>query len=132
MEITLSPKYGVNPTIPVCFWCGEEKNEVALLGRIGDSRKHEDFEAPMHIVLDYEPCAKCWENMSKGFTVMEATSRPNSVTNMEMQSGIYPTGRFVVLRMEAAQRMFNPEVAKVGKAFVDVALFNQFFGMAAG
>lgn len=26
MEITLSPKYGVNPTIPVCFWCGEEKN----------------------------------------------------------------------------------------------------------
>lgn len=27
----LSPKYGVNPTIPVCFWCGEDKNEVIIL-----------------------------------------------------------------------------------------------------
>lgn len=30
--IKLSPKYGVNPTIPVCFWCGKEKNEIALMG----------------------------------------------------------------------------------------------------
>ena len=44
--IKLSPKHGLNPTIPVCFWCGEERNEVALLGHIGDGRKHEDFEAP--------------------------------------------------------------------------------------
>ena len=28
--IKLSPKHGLNPTIPVCFWCGEERNEVAL------------------------------------------------------------------------------------------------------
>ena len=34
--IKLSPKHGLNPTIPVCFWCGEERNEVALLGHIGD------------------------------------------------------------------------------------------------
>ena len=31
-SILLSPKHGVNPTIPVCFWCGREKNEVALMG----------------------------------------------------------------------------------------------------
>ena len=48
--IKLSPKHGLNPTIPVCFWCGEERNEVALLGRIGDGRKHEDFEAPRYMV----------------------------------------------------------------------------------
>lgn len=33
-SIELSPKYGVNPTIPVCFWCGKEKNEIALMGRV--------------------------------------------------------------------------------------------------
>lgn len=125
MEITLSPKYGVNPTIPVCFWCGEEKNEIALLGHIGDGRKHEDFEAPMYMVLDYEPCDKCKANMSKGFTLIEATSRPNSVTNVQMQSGVYPTGRFAVIRIEAAQRMFRPEIVKIGKAFVDCSLFRE-------
>ena len=61
MDILLSPKHGLNPTIPICFWCGEEKNEIALMGRIGDARKGEDFEAPMHAVLDYEPCDKCRE-----------------------------------------------------------------------
>ena len=62
--IKLSPKHGLNPTIPVCFWCGEERNEVALLGHIGDGRKLEEFEAPMHMVIDYEPCEKCRANMA--------------------------------------------------------------------
>lgn len=129
MEIQLSPKFGLNPTIPVCFWCGSDKNEIAVLGRIGNEIRGEDFEAPKHMVLDYEPCDNCRENMSKGFTVMEATNRPNSVTNMEIQSGVYPTGRFVVLRIEAAKRMFNPEILTIGKAFIDVKLFDQLFGM---
>lgn len=64
--ITLSPKYGVNPTIPVCFWCGEEKNEVALMGHIGDGRKHEDFEAPMHMVLNFEPCTEAAKRIFNG------------------------------------------------------------------
>lgn len=37
--IKISPKYGLNPTIPVCFWCGKQKNEIALMGRM--SKKHE-------------------------------------------------------------------------------------------
>ena len=89
--IKLSPKHGLNPTIPVCFWCGEERNEVALLGHIGDGRKHEDFEAPRHMVIDYEPCEKCRAKMALGVTLIEATSKPNSVAKVEMQKGIYPT-----------------------------------------
>ena len=27
-SIPLSPKHGLNPTIPVCAWCGKEKNEI--------------------------------------------------------------------------------------------------------
>lgn len=96
MDIPLSPKHGLNPTIPICFWCGEEKNEIALMGRIGDARKGEDFEAPMHAVLDYEPCDKCREKMSLGFTMIEATHAPNPTTKVQMQPGVYPTGRYKV------------------------------------
>ena len=32
--IEISPKHGVNPTIPICFWFGEEKGEIVLLGRV--------------------------------------------------------------------------------------------------
>ena len=33
-SIRLSPAHGVNPTIPICFWCGNEKNEIALMGKL--------------------------------------------------------------------------------------------------
>lgn len=127
-SITLSPKYGVNPTISVCFWCGKEKNEIALMGHMGDGRKHEDFEAPRHMVLDFEPCEECKKNMALGFTVMEATTTPNSVSSVEIQRGVYPTGRFVVLKTEAAERIFGGIDIKVGKAFLDTQVFTQMFG----
>lgn len=126
MAIKLSPRYGVNPTIPVCFWCGEDKNEVALLGRIGNEKKGEDFEAQMHMVLDYEPCDKCRENMEKGFTIMEATNQPNPSTSIPMQKDVYPTGRYAVLKKEAAMRIFTPQTdLSKGRAFADSTLFTQ-------
>lgn len=42
-SVRLHPKYGVNPTIPTCFWCGKDKNEIALLGAAYKE------EAPMHM-----------------------------------------------------------------------------------
>lgn len=50
-SIKISPKHGVNPTIPVCFFCGKPKNEIALMGRMGGK---EDIEAPRNLVLDEE------------------------------------------------------------------------------
>lgn len=88
MSIRLSPKHGLNPTIPVCFWCGKERNEIALLGRVGKS----DAEAPMHAVIDFVPCDECRQKMELGFTVMEATREPNSTSTVEIQKGVYPTG----------------------------------------
>lgn len=67
-SIKISPKHGVNPTIPICFFCGEEKQEIALLGKIGG--KSEDLEAPRHMVLDYEPCDKCKEQMKLGVVLI--------------------------------------------------------------
>lgn len=128
MDIQLSPKYGVNPTIPVCFWCGEERGEIALLGRIGDGRKNEDFEAPHYAVIDFEPCDKCRRNMAMGFTLMEATQHPNRRTNVPSQSGVYPTGRYVVVKPEAVQRIFGDMSAQIGgKAYVDSKFFQNMF-----
>lgn len=126
-SIKLSPKYGLNPTIPVCFWCGKEKGEIALMGHIGDGRKHEDIKAPMHMVLDYEPCDECKKNMELGFTIVEATGEPNALTSMPIQDGIYPTGRYVVIKKEAAIKIFGYENTKRGKAFMDVETFTQMF-----
>lgn len=128
MSIRLSPKYGVNPTIPICFWCGKERGEIALLGRVGDARKHEDFEAPRHAVIDYEPCDKCREHMLLGFTLMEATQSPNNRTSTPAQKSIYPTGRFVVVKPEAVQRIFGDmSAANGGKAYVESAVFQSMF-----
>lgn len=55
-SIRISEKHGANPTIPICFFCGEDKNEVALLGKLSG-----DKEAPMRMWIngDYEPCDEC-------------------------------------------------------------------------
>ena len=71
-SIKLSEKYGVNPTIPVCFFCGIPKNEIALLGHIGDKRKGEDFEAPHCVVLDYEPVTVVKINLVKVFFLLRS------------------------------------------------------------
>ena len=65
--IKVSEKYGLNPSICKCFFCGADKG-IALLGQIGDRRKHEDIEAPRECIMDYEPCDECTNNMKQGVT----------------------------------------------------------------
>lgn len=104
-DIPLSPKHGLNPTMPICFFCGEEKGEIAILGKIDKA----DSEAPKHMILDYVPCKKCQEKMDLGVTLIGVTetapdSRPPIGNNM------YPTGRWAVLNPEVAKDFFIPEV----------------------
>lgn len=125
-DIRLSKKYGVNPSIPICFWCGQEKNEIALLGHIGDGRRGEDLEAPRNILLDYEPCDGCQKNMALGVTVMEAEISPIFKYQPEFQPGTYPTGKWIVLKKEAADRIFGDELKGHNKIFVDSETFKHF------
>jgi hypothetical protein len=60
-RIILHPKYGVNPTIPICIYCGKEKNEVALLGAAYKE------EAPMYMIIDHEPCDSCKKKVEEGY-----------------------------------------------------------------
>lgn len=133
-NIKLSPKHGVNPTIPICAWCGEEKNEIALLGQIGDRRKGEDLEAPMHCVLDYEPCDHCKEQWSQGVAILEATTkRPEPYRPpMKQENGvdIYPTMRMVVIKAESASQIFGQEMSAGQKLLLEDKAFEQIFGGA--
>ena len=126
-DIKLSPKHGVNPTIPICFWCGKEKNEIALLGRIGGKK---DLEAPKNMVLDFEPCDECASKMALGITCMECTEKPNPSCNVQFSDRIYPTGRYVVINKEAAERIFGGQIDlnKHTKLFVDSVAYNSLFG----
>lgn len=67
-SIPLHSKYGVNPTIPICVYCGEKKNQVVLLGN-----NYKD-KAPSSMIVDNEPCDKCKEQMAKGLTIVEFDS----------------------------------------------------------
>jgi hypothetical protein len=99
-------KHGLNPTIPICFWCGEQKNEIAIMGYIAG-----DKEAPMRTVLDYYPCDKCKEGMSLGITFIEvSTIAPPDNRPPLYKGGTYPTGRFWVLTEESVKRMITEPV----------------------
>lgn len=133
-NIPLSPKHGLNPTIPVCAWCGEPKNEIALMGRIKTDVRGEDPKAPMHCVLDYEPCDKCKEQWSQGVVVLEATMRRPTPYRPPIQKNgndeIYPTMRYVVIKPEAAERLFNGQFSAGQKILLEDEAFEKIFGGA--
>lgn len=142
-SIEISPKHGVNPTIPVCFWCGNEKNEIALMGRVrerdpqtGKAVRGSDVEMPMKAVLDYEPCDCCKEQFNKGVQLIECNSRPvderPALSKDEKGNSVYPTGRHLVMIPEAAQRIFNVDASmlEAGKKLcLDEETFNQLMSM---
>jgi len=117
-SIRLHPKHGVNPTIPLCFWCGEEKNELALLGAAYKG------EAPKNLLLDYEPCDACKALMDKGITLVEASPNADGTPKF--------TGRWAVVSEEAIERIFKPAetvaaVLRHRKAYVEPEAFAKMF-----
>lgn len=128
--ITLSEKHGVNPSLTLCFFCGEAKG-IALMGHIGDRRKHEDIEAPKECVMDYEPCDKCKENMKLGVTLVEVTDTPpDQRPPMKAQGGVdvYPTGRWCVITAEACNRAFNQDLKEGQILLVETKVMSQVLG----
>jgi hypothetical protein len=101
MSIRLSQKYGVNPSLELCFFCGKEKGTIVLMGQL-----KEDAEAPRKAVFNREPCPECQEMMSQGVMFI-------SVRNGEKPSdNPYRTGRLCVIKDEAVQRFLIEESLK--------------------
>lgn len=105
-SIRISPKYGVNPTIPICFFCGEEKHEIALLGKIGKGT--EDLEAPHYALLDYEPCDECLKKMATGITLVEVSNTPVSANQPPIIENAYPTGNWWVVTEDFIRNNIQP------------------------
>ena len=108
--IPISEKHGVNPCIPICFWCGEDKNEIALLGKLPG-----DVAAPHRAFLDFEPCAKCKEHMDKGITLVGISKTPMVEGLPAISNNTYPTGTVLVLKEESelCQTILNTETEEV-------------------
>lgn len=143
--IEVSPKHGLNPTIPVCFWCGKDKNEIALMGRVrekdhnGRAVRGSDVEMPMKMVLDYEPCDCCKEQFSQGVQLIECVNHVQDgrppISKDDRDNSVYPTGRTLVFKPEAAQNIFNIDksMLEAGKKLcLDSTTFDQLLNMVQG
>jgi hypothetical protein len=106
-DIKISPKHGVNPTIPVCFWCGKDKDEIALMGKIDK----EDSEAPRRLIMNYDPCDKCKALFSRGIQVIGASNSPIVPSMFPIVDDgtikLYPTGSMFVATEDWAQRFLT-------------------------
>ena len=130
-SIRISEKHGVNPAMTQCFWCGELKNELVLFGRVKN-----DLKAPRVVMFNYSPCDKCQEGFDQGITVIEASSEPTHKNQAVIQEGCYPTGRLVVIKEEAAERMFGElfegdmaeNVLRKRQCFMEPEVFEPLFG----
>lgn len=90
--VKLSKKHGLNPSLSICFFCGKEKNELVLPGKLKG-----DQEAPRKAVWNYEPCESCKKYMKEGVlvAVVKDGSGPKNP---------YRTGRMLVIKNEDANK----------------------------
>lgn len=102
-SIRLHPKFGLNPTMPVCIICGKEKGEIALLGA-----SYRD-QTPMHMIVGVEPCDTCREKyLGLGVLLVEGKGEHHT-----------PTSSIAVIKTEAFQKIFNTPVPERHIAIVE-------------
>lgn len=116
-SLKLHPEFGVNPTIPVCYWCGEDTGQIALMGA------YLKGEAPARMVVDKQPCEACQKRWADGVVIMEAGFlEPHE-----------PTGRHIIARREVVRDMITDDtirekVLAEGKMKVSADMFRQLTG----
>ncbi len=115
MCITISEKHGLNPSISLCFYCGKEKNELVLPGRLKG-----DIEAPRKAVWSMEPCDDCKKYMAEG--VLLCVVRDHSDPKCP-----YRTGRMLVISDADAVRIFKMDPTKERFAFIEESTVSMVF-----
>jgi len=116
MSLRLHQKHGVNPTICQCYFCGNDKNEIALLGAAYKE------EAPMKMIIDLEPCEACKERMETFVALIESES-----SSMPLK---YATGQIIWLKKEAFVKVFNCPLPPKGIAFIELDAVKKIQAMA--
>lgn len=131
-NLTLHPKHGLNPTMSLCFWCGNETGEIVMLGNAFKG------EAPRTMVLGYNPCPSCAKNFATGVTIIEVSDRPlkENQPPMDREGNAYPTGRLFVVNADSFSESANlpadrlEAIRKVGMCFMTVQDFSAMYERA--
>ncbi len=98
-SIRLSKKHGVNPAIPKCYFCGGDKNEIILVGKM-----KKDMEAPKGMVWDKLPCDACAEYMRQGIIFISVDEEKS----LDMDNP-YRTGGWAVVKEKVIKEMVSDE-----------------------
>lgn len=96
-SIKLSPKHGLNPSLSQCFYCGGDKGEIIIPGRMKD-----DMEAPRQAVWNMEPCDQCEHYMKQGVILIEV----DEAKSTDRQNP-YRAGGWCVVTDEAIERIIT-------------------------
>lgn len=124
-SIRLHKEHGVNPSLVVCFWCGEGTG-VALLGH------NKGKEAPPKIVGSLEFCDACMSRVGDGIIFIEAVTEEPAGGMPEIQEGLYPTGSFTAVKRDAVSNFLTGDyltsVLEKGKCLLDTEAYQQLFG----
>ena len=101
--LVLSDKHGMNPTIAVCFFCGQSKDEIILTGRAGEkiAKKagHPDGAMPMYSCVDKVPCETCAKYMENGIIVIETEDNPVNREYPERTGNMWVMGEKILARI---------------------------------
>lgn len=128
-SIRVSKKHGLNPCIPICPFCGQEKNELALLGYIKG-----DKEAPKSAIINLEPCDTCKENWKKGVPLIRVSHAcpAEGMPPISKPDGkpVYLTGNYVVITKDAAKRLFDIDVNEGSPMLMEDVAFDEFMAEA--
>lgn len=116
MAILLSPKHGLNPSMAVCFYCGEPTGEIVLPGRLKN-----DAEAPRCACWHKDPCEACKGWMQKGIILIAVGDGEEPGPNP------YRTGGFAVVKDEAFIRWVGPDhpAIKARYCFIETSVWNR-------
>lgn len=109
-HITLHPKYGVNPSVEICFWCQKETGVVLYGNKIKG-------EAPRTSYTSYDFCDDCTEEKAKGVSLIECQEDPVHLKQvpMKIEHGmvdVYPTGRWCVINEDGIRKIFDEAAAQ--------------------
>jgi uracil DNA glycosylase len=101
-SIRLSEKHGVNPAIPLCFFCLKSKNELILAGKMKN-----DQEAPKNMVWDKRPCTECEGWMKQGIILISVDE-----SKTEDNENPYRSGGWAVVKDDLIKRVLekSPEL----------------------
>ncbi len=109
-SLKLHKEFGLNPTISQCILCGEDKNELVLLGAAYKE------QAPMRMITTVEPCDACRKTyLSRGVMLVEA--------EVNDKGQRIPTGPVMVLKDAAFKRIFSVPLPEGRIAFASKKVF---------